>query len=46
MNRVSLVEKYMIVYKIQLTRKPNLYLVIPKSAPLLVEEYIYMRGVS
>ena len=35
-------KKYTIDYKITLTKKPNLYLVIPKSAPILCGEYVYM----
>lgn len=36
------ITKYVPEYKVTLTTKPNLYLVLPKSAPLLVGEYIYM----
>lgn len=39
---VPLKEKYFFDYKVTLTKKPNLYLVAPKSAPLLSGEYIYM----
>lgn len=37
-----LLEKYAFEYKVTLTDKPNLYLVIPKSAPLLIGEHLYM----
>jgi len=39
---VSLEKKYVTDYKVTLTKQPNAYLVAPKSAPLLVNEYIYM----
>lgn len=39
---IPLPEKYVFDYKVALTDKPNLYLVIPKSAPLLAGEYLYM----
>lgn len=39
---IPLPEKYAFDYKVTLTDKPNLYLVLPKSAPLLVGEYLYM----
>ena len=38
----SITKKYTVDYKLTLTKKPNLYLVIPKSAPILCGEYIYM----
>lgn len=38
----SQLKKYSVDYKVQLTKKPNLYAVVPKSAPLLVGEYLYM----
>lgn len=38
---MPLLEKYALDYKVTLTDKPNLYLVVPKSAPLLVGEYLY-----
>ncbi|MFZ1627062.1 MAG: PQQ-binding-like beta-propeller repeat protein [Candidatus Moraniibacteriota bacterium] len=34
--------RYQIEYRVKLTDKPNLYLVVPKSAPLLADEYLYM----
>ncbi len=33
---------YHIDYKVTLTNKPNLYLVVPKSGPVLKDDYIYM----
>lgn len=39
---IPLLEKYVFDYKVTLTDKPNLYAVIPKSAPLLVGGYLYM----
>jgi outer membrane protein assembly factor BamB/orotate phosphoribosyltransferase len=33
---------YSIDYKIRLTDKPNLYLVAPKSGPILIGDYMYM----
>lgn len=39
---VPLAEKYVPEYKVTLTDKPNLYAVIPKSAPLLVGEHLYL----
>lgn len=33
---------YFAEYKVSLTSQPNLHLVVPKSAPLLVGDYIYM----
>ena len=41
-TRARLPVKYSAEYKVTLTTKPNLYLVLPKSAPLLVGDYIYM----
>lgn len=35
-------DKYTLEYKIRLTERPNLYNVVPKSAPLLVGEYLYV----
>lgn len=35
-------KKYVPDYKVVLTNQPNAYLVVPKSAPLLVGGYIYM----
>ncbi len=35
------VKKYTIEYKLTLTTKPNLYLVVPKSAPVLWGEFVY-----
>jgi outer membrane protein assembly factor BamB len=35
-------KKYITEYKLTLTKKPNLYVVAPKSAPILCGEYIYM----
>lgn len=36
------VKKYNIEYKLKLTNNPNLYLVVPKSGPVLSDEHIYM----
>jgi outer membrane protein assembly factor BamB/orotate phosphoribosyltransferase len=33
---------YAQTYKVRLTDKPNLYSVVPKSGPVLVDQYIYM----
>lgn len=35
-------DKYLPDYKIRLTDSPNFYLVVPKSAPLLVDELLYL----
>lgn len=35
-------EKYEFKYKVTLSNKPNLYKIVPKSAPLLIGEFIYM----
>ncbi len=35
-------KEYEIEYKLNLTNRPNSYLVIPKSAPVLSEGYVYM----
>lgn len=34
--------RYEVKYKVTLTDKPNLYLVIPKSGPVISDEYLYM----
>jgi outer membrane protein assembly factor BamB len=34
--------RYTIDYKVTLTKKPNLYLVVPKSGPVLKDEYVYI----
>ena len=36
-----LLRRYAQVYKLKLTEKPNLYLVLPKSAPLLKKDLLY-----
>ncbi|MDB5259782.1 MAG: hypothetical protein JWN37_13 [Candidatus Nomurabacteria bacterium] len=41
-ERILYDEKYIFQYKVTLTNKPNLYVVVPKSAPLLKDNYIYM----
>ena len=39
---LPVVRKFSVEYKVILTKKPNLYTVIAKSAPILCGEYIYM----
>jgi outer membrane protein assembly factor BamB len=34
--------RYQVDYRIRLTNRPNLYVVVPKSGPVLVGEYIYL----
>lgn len=34
--------RYDFMYRARLTDKPNLYLVIPKSGPVIADEYLYM----
>ncbi len=38
----NLMRKFSPVYRVKLTSKPNLYIVVPKSSPILVNEYIYV----
>jgi outer membrane protein assembly factor BamB len=38
----SPVPHYVTEYRLTLTNKPNLYLVLPKSGPVLKDDYIYM----
>lgn len=33
---------YTVNYKVTLTKKPNLYIVVPKSAPVLVGDFLYL----
>ncbi len=35
-------EKYTTISKLTLTNKPNLYMVVPKSGPVIADDYIYM----
>lgn len=41
-TRSQLLPHYSVDYKAQLTKKPNLYIVVPKAAPVISEGYIYM----
>jgi outer membrane protein assembly factor BamB/orotate phosphoribosyltransferase len=38
----KLMRKFSPVYRVKLTSKPNLYIVVPKSSPILVGEHIYV----